>query len=125
MILQIINAVEEFLFPVGVKKTKELIEKRKLSRSIGGGGDGGGGVGGGEAKVGGMHSDEDQDYIKRAVEEMQRPEFDVAVEYSEMIVQYGYVMLFSVIWPFAPICCLVNNFLELRSDALKIAITTR
>lgn len=33
--------------------------------------------------------------------------------------------LFSVAWPLAPVCFLINNWVELRSDALKIAIGSR
>lgn len=37
----------------------------------------------------------------------------------------GYLSLFSVAWPLAASCFLVNNWVELRSDALKIAISSR
>lgn len=33
--------------------------------------------------------------------------------------------MFSVAWPLAACCFLVNNWVELRSDALKIAISSR
>lgn len=33
--------------------------------------------------------------------------------------------LFSAAWPLAPFFCLVNNFIELRSDAFKIYAATR
>ncbi len=36
--------------------------------------------------------------------------------------QFGYLALFSVIWPLVPVSFLINNWIELRSDALKICI---
>ncbi|OBZ66740.1 hypothetical protein A0H81_13200 [Grifola frondosa] len=38
---------------------------------------------------------------------------------------FGYVALWSTIWPLAPVMSLLNNWLELRSDAFKIAVHTR
>ena len=37
----------------------------------------------------------------------------------------GYLSLFSVIWPLVPVSFLVNNWIELRGDALKIALETQ
>lgn len=39
--------------------------------------------------------------------------------------QFGYLALFSVIWPLVPVSFLINNWIELRSDALKICIQTQ
>ena len=30
-----------------------------------------------------------------------------------MVVQFGYVVLFSVVWPFAPLAALINNLIVL------------
>lgn len=37
-----------------------------------------------------------------------------------MLVQMGYVVLFSAAFPLAAVCALVNNVLEIRSDAFKL-----
>lgn len=37
-----------------------------------------------------------------------------------MFVQFGYVVLFSSAFPLAALCALVNNLIEIRSDALKL-----
>lgn len=34
--------------------------------------------------------------------------------------QFGYVVLFSSAFPLAALCALVNNLIEIRSDALKL-----
>jgi anoctamin-10 len=36
--------------------------------------------------------------------------------------EIGYLSLFSVVWPLTAISFLINNWIELRSDALKIAV---
>jgi anoctamin-10 len=39
-----------------------------------------------------------------------------------MVIQFGYLALFSSVWPLIPIGFFINNWLELRSDFLKICI---
>jgi anoctamin-10 len=39
-----------------------------------------------------------------------------------MVPQFGYLSLFSVVWPLTACSFLVNNWLELRSDAIKITV---
>ncbi|XP_063912681.1 anoctamin-3-like isoform X1 [Zophobas morio] len=41
-------------------------------------------------------------------------------EYTEMMVQYGFVTFFVGAFPLAPLCALINNCLELRVDAYKL-----
>lgn len=42
-------------------------------------------------------------------------------DHLEMLVQMGYVVLFSSSFPLAGLCALANNILEIRSDAFKLA----
>ncbi|KAF5313539.1 hypothetical protein D9758_018541 [Tetrapyrgos nigripes] len=42
-------------------------------------------------------------------------------DYQEMVLQFGYITLWSSVWPLAPLACLVNNLIEFRGDAVKIA----
>lgn len=37
-----------------------------------------------------------------------------------MVTQFGYVVIWAIVWPLAPVFALINNYFELRSDALKI-----
>ena len=39
--------------------------------------------------------------------------------------RFGYLALFSPVWPLVPIGFLINNWIELRSDLLKISIEAR
>lgn len=41
-------------------------------------------------------------------------------DYLELVIQYGYVMLFAPVFPLAACCALLNNLLEIRSDAFKL-----
>lgn len=41
-------------------------------------------------------------------------------EYIELLVQFGYLSLFSCVYPLTPLLLLLNNVTELRSDAYKI-----
>ncbi|XP_063770650.1 anoctamin-8 isoform X2 [Pseudophryne corroboree] len=45
---------------------------------------------------------------------------DTFQDYQEMFVQFGYVVLFSSAFPLAAVCALVNNIIEIRSDAFKL-----
>lgn len=41
-------------------------------------------------------------------------------DYLEMFIQFGYVTLFSSAYPLAGLCALLNNLIEIRSDAFKL-----
>jgi len=41
-------------------------------------------------------------------------------EYSEMIIQFGYLTLFAASFPLAPVMAVLNNMVEIRSDAFKM-----
>ncbi|KAK2147119.1 hypothetical protein LSH36_569g02023 [Paralvinella palmiformis] len=41
-------------------------------------------------------------------------------EYLEMLIQFGFVTLFVAAFPLAPLCALLNNIIEIRSDAGKL-----
>lgn len=41
-------------------------------------------------------------------------------DHLEMFIQLGYVVLFSSAFPLAALCALINNLVEMRSDAFKL-----
>ncbi|XP_043946595.1 anoctamin-8 isoform X2 [Protopterus annectens] len=45
---------------------------------------------------------------------------DTFQDYQEMFIQFGYVVLFSSAFPLAALCALINNVIEIRSDAFKL-----
>lgn len=44
-------------------------------------------------------------------------------DHLEMFIQLGYVVLFSSAFPMAACCALINNLIEIRSDAFKLCFT--
>ncbi|KAI9236942.1 hypothetical protein MVEG_01705 [Podila verticillata NRRL 6337] len=70
-------------------------------------------------------SAEAQKFLKRVKKQVDLPEYDVNEDYAEMVLQFGYVSLFSVIWPLTGLCAFLNNWVELRSDAAKISYNAR
>jgi len=57
----------------------------------------------------------------QAEDEFEKMEVDTFVDFDEMVIQYGYVTLFVVAFPLAPLLALINNFIEIRLDAHKIS----
>ncbi|KAJ7163483.1 calcium-activated chloride channel-domain-containing protein [Mycena crocata] len=68
---------------------------------------------------------EEREFLEDVRRQVALPEYELFGDYSEMVTQFGYVALWSTIWPLAPVMALVNNFFELRSDAFKITVHTR
>ncbi|KIY44981.1 DUF590-domain-containing protein [Fistulina hepatica ATCC 64428] len=67
----------------------------------------------------------EREFLEHVRAELALPEYDTFEDYNEMVTQYGYVVLWSAIWPLAPLMALVNNFFEMRSDAYKITVHHR
>ncbi|KAL0579877.1 hypothetical protein V5O48_002124 [Marasmius crinis-equi] len=68
---------------------------------------------------------EEKEFLEGVREQVALPDYDLFSDYSEMVIQFGYVALWSTIWPLAPVMALVNNIFEIRSDAFKITVHTR
>jgi len=50
-----------------------------------------------------------------------KDDFDgILSEYAEMVIQYGYITLFAALFPPAPLLAVINNIVEIRTDAFKI-----
>lgn len=63
---------------------------------------------------------EEAAFLERVRNEATLDVYDVTIDYREMVVQFGYLSLFSVVWPLTACSFLVNNWVEARSDAMKI-----
>ena len=46
-------------------------------------------------------------------------------EYNELALQYGYLVIFSILLPAAPVLALFNNIIEIRTDAFKTIYAQR
>lgn len=42
-----------------------------------------------------------------------------------LVIQYGFVVIFTTAFPLAPLCALLNNILERRLDAFKMVAAQR
>jgi hypothetical protein len=61
-------------------------------------------------------------FLRRARRQALRPDYNVQDDIAEMVIQFGYLALFSPVWPLVPIGFFINNWFELRSDFLKISV---
>lgn len=56
----------------------------------------------------------------KAWDEAELEPYDTFEDYTEMLIQFGYVSFFSLAFPLAPLLALINNVVELRTDAFKL-----
>ncbi|KAJ5618807.1 Acyl-CoA N-acyltransferase [Penicillium lagena] len=65
---------------------------------------------------------EEVQFLKRVRNEAELPEYCTTEDLREMCIQFGYLALFSPVWPLVPLSFFVNNWIELRSDFFKICM---
>ncbi|GAA5985026.1 hypothetical protein JCM10908_002492 [Rhodotorula pacifica] len=70
-------------------------------------------------------SEEEKGFLSRIRQEQLLPTNEIFGEYAEMATQLGYLTLFAVVWPISPLWSLINNVIEIRSDAFKLATQAR
>jgi len=64
---------------------------------------------------------EETDNLPQWERESKKPMFPGTFdEYSEMVIQFGYITLFASAFPVAPVMALMNNVVEIRTDAFKL-----
>lgn len=110
---QIVNFAMETIVPYlkrrGFHKYQELKTERAAKK-------------GGTPNVAAHDLPEEAEFLARVRSEAELDVYDVSTDLREMVVQFGYLTLFSVVWPVTAVSFLVNNWVELRSDAVKICI---
>ncbi|KAL2145037.1 hypothetical protein VTI28DRAFT_8137 [Corynascus sepedonium] len=116
---QIVNFATEFVVPYAKRKIFRTVERvqSELSEKKGGAA----AAAEGQQQKYRQDQPEEAAFLERVRDEAELDEYDVAIDYREMVVQFGYLSLFSVIWPLTACSFLVNNWVEARSDAMKIA----
>ena len=113
---QVVNFFLETVVPYVKRKGTKKYQSMKAERAAGKGGTF-------DAALN-DHAEESE-FLTRCRSEVDLPDYDVTDDLREMVVQFGYLALFSVVWPLVPVCYFVNNWIELRSDAFKICLETR
>ncbi|EPS38450.1 hypothetical protein H072_7796 [Dactylellina haptotyla CBS 200.50] len=69
-----------------------------------------------------MDPPEEKKFLDRVRHEAELEVYDVTVDLREMCMQFGYLTLFSPIWPVTALSFLINNLVEIRGDAAKICM---
>ncbi|KAJ1325686.1 anoctamin-10 [Microdochium nivale] len=64
--------------------------------------------------------EEEEEFLASARRQASLDTYNVQDDLSEMVIQFGHLALFSPAWPLVSVGFLVNNWVELRSDLLKI-----
>ncbi|RDI88360.1 hypothetical protein Vi05172_g1080 [Venturia inaequalis] len=65
---------------------------------------------------------EEKAFLTRVRQEAELDVYDVTSDLREMVLQFGYLSLFSVVWPLTACSFIINDWLELRTDAIKICV---
>jgi len=65
---------------------------------------------------------EEAPFLRRVRAESELTTYNVTDDMREMVLQFGYLSLFSVVWPLTALSFLINNWIELRADAVKICV---
>jgi anoctamin-10 len=65
---------------------------------------------------------EETEFLSRIRNESILPKYNVQDDISEIVLQFGYLALFSPVWPVIPLGFLINNWIELRSDFAKLSL---
>lgn len=111
---QIVNFAMEVIVPYlkrqGFLKFKELQSKRAQAN------------GGARPSASVDDLPEEKEFLARIRSEAELDVYDVTADLREMVLQFGYLALFSVVWPLVPVSFLINNWIELRADAVKICV---
>ena len=110
---QVINALTETIVPMMHRKLKSLFARFSSPRIST------------PSPLKPNNFSKEEILVQKILQELSLPSYDVYVDYAEMVSQFGYIVLFSPVFPFASLASFINNFLELRSDALKICINVR
>lgn len=112
---QVVNFATEVIVPYAKRKVFKTVEKVQSELTEKNSGS--------SPKV--QDTPEEAKFLKRVRDEAELDQYDVTIDYREMVIQFGYLSLFSVVWPLTACSFLVNNWVEARSDAMKIAANSQ
>jgi len=114
---QIISLATETIVPILTRKGSDKIEAIRSGAAKRSGGS--------RPSIAANDQPEEKEFLARVREEASLPEYDVTSDLREMCIQFGYLALFSVVWPLTPVSYFINNWVELRSDMFKLTIESR
>ena len=111
---QVVNFALETIVPFFTKKGQDKYKEFQTSRAEKNGG--------AVPKVSDSDPPEEREFLARVREEAALPDYDVTSDLREMCIQFGYLSLFSVVWPLTPVSYFINNWIELRGDTFKLTV---
>jgi anoctamin-10 len=108
---QLSDAFEEMVVPYVTHRLRAWYHHSKWFRSH-------------QASFNALSADDpsEKSFLRRVRRQASLPEYNVQDDISEMVIQFGYLALFSPVWPLVSVGFFINNWIELRSDFLKICI---
>ncbi|WFD43976.1 hypothetical protein MPSI1_002641 [Malassezia psittaci] len=115
---QLINTFTETLVPIILRAVSRWKERLVVNKSKGA-------LDKKERRVSFTHDQAEKRFLSQVQAEFLLPTYDLFVDYAEMATQFGGIVLWSTIWPLAPVMGYVNNWFEIRSDAFKIVTNMR
>ena len=114
---QVVNFATETILPLvtqkGTQKFKE-IQSSRAERS-----------GGSSPPASANDNPDERAFLQRVRHEASLPDYDVTSDLREMCIQFGYLSLFSCVWPLTPVSYFINNWIELRGDTFKLTTECR
>ena len=115
----VIDNIREVFAPKVTKKGKEAYEKYKDQAAN-------------SSKFVGINLDASVDniiadsiWMKKVMDELDLPEYVLSDDYLEMVIQYGYITMFAVAFPIAPLLAYMNNLMEAKVDFMKLKACRR
>lgn len=108
---QMMGFLEENILPLVKNKAKHMYREYRKNHSN-------------DVMLMGMCQDEpgEAEFLNRIRYESTLPQYSVQDDIAELVLQFGYLALFSPAWPLIPLGFFINNWIELRSDFAKISI---
>ncbi|KAI6710837.1 hypothetical protein JHW43_006631 [Diplocarpon mali] len=114
---QIVSFALEVIVPFAKRKVFHKVKEVQADRAAK--------RGGSAASADSEDHPEEAAFLARVRNEAELDAYDVTTDFREMVVQFGYLTLFSVVWPLTGLSFFINNWIELRGDATKIALGTK
>ncbi|KAI9832589.1 MAG: hypothetical protein M1826_001539 [Phylliscum demangeonii] len=110
---QILGLAMELVVPYlkrqGFRKLKEAQTERAAKR-------------GGAGPVELTDRPEEEAFLARVRREAELDVYDVTTDLRQICVQFGLLSTFSVVWPLAAISFVITDWIQLRTDAIKICV---
>jgi len=63
--------------------------------------------------------------LDQITRQSQTDDYDIFDDYNEMMIQFGYITMFSVVNPLVPGLAFLNNILEAKTDCFKICVQVK